>query len=223
MISLSIQAKCPTQTILFRNGKEVVQGETAKSSRPNPEVHVLNTIGTFGGVLNTVLVGAMSPGSDLKWSRWETGPTGEQAVFHYRAPHPSPVFVVSFTYLGADTSVPIRSEAPFHGEFAVDPTTGAILRITIQADLQPRLPLERSDVMVEYSPVIIGGQTYICPTNSVSISRQRGIVDIHEWGENFKVYAPFETLLTDMTYRKYHKFRSTSQILPGYTAVPKDE
>jgi hypothetical protein len=80
-------------------------------------------------------------------------------VFRYRAPHQSPVFVVSFTYLGADTSVPIRSEARFQGEFAVDPKTGAILRLTIQADLPPRLPLKRSDVMVEYGPVVIGGQT----------------------------------------------------------------
>jgi hypothetical protein len=143
-------------------------------------------------------------------------------VFRYRAAQESPVFVVGFAYLASDKNISLRSEAPFHGEFAVDPTTGAILRLTIQADLQPRLPLEHSDVMVEYSSVIIGGQTYICPTNSVSVSRQRRIVDIHEWGENFKVYAPFETLLTDMTYRKYHKFRSTSRILPGYIPASKE-
>jgi hypothetical protein len=58
-------------TVLFRNGKEVVQGEAAKSSRLNPEAHVVDTVGTFGAVLNTVLVGAMSPGSDLQWSRWD--------------------------------------------------------------------------------------------------------------------------------------------------------
>jgi VWFA-related protein len=209
--------------VLFRSGKEVVQGERTKSSRPKAEEHVLSTVGTFGAVLNTVLVGATSPGSDLQWSHWETGPTGEQAVFRYRAPYPSPVFVVSFTYLGADTSVPIRSEARFQGEFAVDLKTGAILRLTIQADLPPRLPLERSDVMVEYGPEVIGGQTYICPIRSVSIQRQRKIVDIHEWGEEFKIYAPLETLLNDMDYSKYHKFHSTSQILPGYTPVSKDE
>jgi VWFA-related protein len=208
--------------VLFRSGKEVVQGEKTKSSHPKGEEHVLSTVGTFGAVMNTVLVGATSAGSDLQWSHWETGPTGEQAVFRYRAPYPSPVFVVSFTYLGADTSVPIRSEARFQGEFSVDPKTGAILRLTIQADLPPRLPLERSDVMVEYGPEVIGGQTYICPIRSVSIQRQRKIVDIQEWGEEFKVYAPLETLLNDMAYSKYHKFHSTSQILPGYTPVPKD-
>jgi VWFA-related protein len=224
-------------TVLFRNGKEVVQGETAQSSWSGSIVpgitsmpptaikpgEVLSTVGTFGAVLNTVLVGAMSPESDLQWSRWETGPNGLEAVFRYRAPYESPAFVVGFTYLAADTTVSLRSESRFQGEFAVDPATGAVLRLTIQADLPPKLPLNHSDVMVEYSPVIIGGQTYICPTRSISIQRQRRIMDIHEWGEDFKVYAPFETLLNDMAYRKYHKFHSTARILPGYIPAPKDE
>lgn len=227
------QSLYPTEvsnaTVLFRNGKEIVQGETTKSNAPGsmlPSIvtsmpptatkSILNTVGTFGAVLNTVLVGAMSSGSDLQWSRWEIGPNGQEAVFRYRAAYESPVFVIGFTYLSADRAVSIKSEVRFQGEFNVDPKTGAILRLTIQADLAPEVPLVRSDVMVEYSPVVIGGQTYICPARSVSIQRQRRIVNIREWGEEFKVYAPFETLLNDMTYRKYHKFHSTARILPEY-------
>jgi hypothetical protein len=33
-------------------------------------------------------------------------------------------------------------------------------------------------------------------------------MDIHEWGESFKVYAPFETILSDMAYEKFHLFQS---------------
>ncbi len=221
-------------TVLFRNGKEIVQGETTQSGSlssirpsiltsmpPRTPNTILNTVGTFGAVLNTVMVGSMSSGSDLQWSRWEIGPNGQEAVFRYRAHYESPVFVIGFTYLSADTAVAIKSEARFQGEFNVDPKTGAILRLTIEADLAPQVPLTRSDVMVEYGPVAIGGQTYICPTRSVSIQRQRRIVDMREWGEEFKIYAPFETLLNDMTYRKYHKFHSTSRILPEY--VPADK
>ena len=32
----------------------------------------------------------------------------------------------------------------------------------IEADLQGFVPLDRSDIMVEYGPVEIGGKTYIC-------------------------------------------------------------
>lgn len=82
---------------------------------------------------------------------------------------------------------------------------------------EARLPLERSDIMVEYGPVEMGGTTYICPVRSVSISRQPTVKVIHEWGEVFKVYGPFETLLDDVIFDKYHLFRSESRILPGFT------
>lgn len=48
-------------------------------------------------------------------------------------------------------------------------------------------------------------------------------MDIHEWGENFKVYAPFKTILTDMAFGKYHMFHSTSRMLPGFTPAPEDQ
>jgi hypothetical protein len=183
----------------------------------------LDTVGTFGPILATVLMGATAPGSDLAWSRWEQGARGPQAVFRYRVPQETPLFLVGADYVTNDDRViPFAKKARFHGEIAVDPVSGAILRLTMQADLEPRLPLERSDVMVEYGSVAVAGNIYICPARGVSISRQRTIMDIHGWGEHFKVYGPFETILSDMAYTKYHKFHSTSRILPGYTPAPED-
>ena len=204
--------------MLFRDGKEVVQEEATKGKPLKPGER------TFGPLLATVLVGATSAHSDLTWSRWEQGAKGPQAVFRYRVPQETPLFFVGFGYLANDDRmVPLQKKAAFHGEFAVDPASGAILRLTVQADLEARLPLERSDVMVEYSPVVIGGNTYFCPARSVSIVRQRTAMDIHEWGEKFKVYAPFETILSDMAYEKYHVFHPTARMLPGFTLEPKDK
>jgi VWFA-related protein len=218
----------PDQTfkaaMLFRDGKEVAQEETIKGKPLKPGERKLSTIGTFGPLLATVLVGATAAGSDLTWSRWEQGPNGPSAVFRYRVPHETPLFLVGFGYLASDDRlVDYQQKAPFHGEFAVDPASGAILRLTVQADLKPALPLARSDVMVEYGPVLIGETSYICPLRSVSISRPRTVMAIHEWGENFKVYAPFESILSDMVYEKYHLFRPTARMLPGYTPAPKDK
>jgi hypothetical protein len=143
---------------------------------------------------------------------------GPQAVFRYRVPQELPFFRVGFGYLTSDDRmVQMEKNEPYHGEFAVDPASGAILRLTVQADLEPRLPMQQSDVMVEYSPLMIGSTLYFCPIRSVTISRQRTTMDIHEWGEHFKVYAPFETILSDMTYQKFHVFHPTSRMLPGYT------
>jgi hypothetical protein len=95
--------------------------------------------------------------------------------------------------------------------------------LTTQADLEWRLPLERSDVMVEYRPVVKETKTFLCPSRAVSISRHRRTMVISEWGEGFKIYAPFETLLNQQRFEKYHIFGSTSRLLPGFVEVPKDK
>jgi hypothetical protein len=184
----------------------------------------LKTIGTFGPILVTVMTAATSPGSELVWARWEQGENGHIAVFRYRVPQETALFTAGFCCLAIDSdTVSFTKPAPFHGEIGVDPSTGAILRLTIQADLEWRLPLERSDVMVEYRPVVKGTKTFICPSKSVSISRQRTTMVISEWGEAFKVYAPFETLLNQQRFEKYHIFGTTSRILPGFVEVPNDK
>ena len=48
-------------------------------------------------------------------------------------------------------------------------------------------------------------------------------MDIDEWGETLKVDAPFETLLDDMAFDKYHIYRSTARMLPGYTPVSENK
>jgi VWFA-related protein len=206
-------------SVMIRDGKEVVSGEAAKGRRDGS----LKTIGTFGPVLAMVLGGATTPQSDLTWSRWEQGKNGREAVFRYHARPEKPLYIVGADYLARDDkAVPFQKSVSFYGEFAIDPESGAILLLTMKADLEPRLPVDQSGIMVEYGPVLIGGNTYICPLRSVSISRQRRIMDLHEWGEDLKVYAPFETLLNDMVFRKYHLFHSTARMLPGFTAAPKD-
>jgi VWFA-related protein len=221
-IAVGDQSLHPVETskapVHFLNGKEVVGGEGTRGKPQKPGI--LDTVGTFGAIMATVVLGATSPNSVLKWSHWEKGVDGPQAVFSYRIPQATPRFFVGFGYLANDLVFPFSEKVPFHGELGVDPASGAILRLTVQADLEPRLPLDRSGVMVEYTPVVIGEKTYICPARSVSISRQRRIMDIDEWGETLKVDAPFETLLDDMAFDKYHIFRSTARMLPGYTPAP---
>jgi len=204
----------------LRNGKELVTSASVKGKAAG----TLETMGTFGPVLAMALMGAAAPQSDLAWSRWEQGKDGPEAVFRYHAKPEQPLYMAGAEYLARDDkAVPFQKSVSFYGELAIDPRSGAILRLTIQADLEPRLPLDQSAIMIEYGPVLIGENNYICPLRSVSISRQRRIMDIHEWGEDFKVYAPFETLLNDMAFGKYHLFHSTARILPGFTPAPKDD
>jgi hypothetical protein len=93
--------------------------------------------------------------------------------------------------------------------------------LIVQADLAWRQPLDQSDVMVEYRPIRKDSRIFICPSRSVSISRQRRTVKLEEWGETFKIYGPYQTSLNEMRFEKYRIFGSTYRILPGCTEEPK--
>jgi hypothetical protein len=114
------------------------------------------------------------------------------------------------------------------GELTIDPGTGAILRLTMEAELgwihEPNLnpvqPAKGSAAMIEYGPVEIGGKEYICPHRSVVIMRVRTVNTLTVWGETFDVYAPYETRLNDIVYTDYHKFGAQARMLPGFDVVP---
>jgi hypothetical protein len=103
---------------------------------------------------------------------------------------------------------------------AIDPATGTILRLTVQADPQLGSPIFEGDIMVEYGPVEIGGKTYTCPIRSVSISLDaEGLSDgMGPFG--LSVRTPEATLLNDVTFEDYHLFRSSSRILTGNIPAP---
>ena len=68
----------------------------------------------------------------------------------------------------------------YHGEIAIDPSSGAILRLEVEADVGAFAPVARSGIMVAYVPVEIGGKTFICPVRSVSIMRMRSVTTLTE-------------------------------------------
>jgi VWFA-related protein len=206
------------------NGNEAVQAISFSPLRKTEEDRSLETKGAFGPILASVLIAVAKPESKLQWARWEAGDNGPLAVFRYNIPKGTPIFHVGYCCMAVDFDrASFETDAPTLGEIAVDPASGAIMRLTIRADLSYRLPLQHSDLMIEYGSVMLGGISYICPIRSVSISRQRSVVELSEYGEKFKVYAPFETILNDVTYENYHLFRSSSRVVPGFTESPDNK
>ncbi|HTX76589.1 MAG TPA: VWA domain-containing protein [Terracidiphilus sp.] len=211
------------ERIFFEDGKETTDQRKMKVKQSFLE-DKLETTGTFGPILVLAFKAAAAPGGVLAWSRWEKGQNGPVAVFQYTSPPKTYAYDVGFCCQAIDEGmIAFRRDVPFHGEFAVDPDTGHILRLTVQADLAPRLPLQNSSILVEYGPVDMGGQTYFCPVHSVSMSRQRRLWAIDEWGMTFKIYGPFKTVLNDVTFDHYHLFRSETTILPGFVPVPESQ
>ena len=200
------------ETVLYRDGHEVIRAR----SHPSRALHGAARMyvqGTFGPVLVTV-AGDAAHGT-VEWSHWEQSKLGPMAVFRYRIAKTQSHYGLSFQAAanGFRGFVLRHQTVAYHGEIAVDPATGAILRLTIEADPDSSVPIVRSDVAIHYAPTVIGGNDYICPLRSVAIARGWSLAT-----DAFGIaqgYGDEMTTLNQMTYTNYHVFRSTSRILSG--------
>jgi VWFA-related protein len=203
-------------TVLYRSGAEV----EAKSPQGGKQDRYLTTYGTFGPVLGAVK-GALANG--VTWSRWEKDASGEgRAVFRFAVPAAASRYRTGGCCLpDGDGSMGFAKSTAYHGEIAIDPASGAVLRIEVQADLEGFVPLNRSAVMVTYAPVVIGGKTYICPVHSVSLWRARSVNTLREWDtQDFLTWGPYATKLNDFRYDAYRVFRGESRMLSGFNVTP---
>ncbi len=203
-------------TVLYRNGSEVVE---AKASPRGKDDRYLITYGTFGPLLGAMKDAIAAP-EGLTWIRWEQRAGGRLAVFRYSVPKENQ----KSAYAAAGCCLPdgdgtggFEKRTSYHGEISIDPASGAIMRLTIEADLYGFVPLDRSDIMVEYSPVEIGGKNYICPVRSVSIWRARSVPTLWAWNEGFSTWGPYATMLNDFTFDDYHMFRADSRMLSDFS------
>jgi hypothetical protein len=191
--------------VAYRDGKEVIDPREWVKHSTHPEREGLITRGTFGPILSTVFRDAAR--GEMTWQRWERGDTGTLAVFRYRVPANQSHYSVGFHGPSSDKG-DLELATGYHGEMAIDPATGTILRMTVEADLGFETSrILRGDIMVEYGPVEIAGKTYTCPIRSVTICRF-----VYRFAQGAEA-----TLLNDVTFADYHQFRAESHILPGYS------
>ena len=204
------------ETVTYRNAEEKV---ILSPNRPEHQRGLYN-LGVFGPLLQIVVTDIFS--GKMGWGHWEQGRSGTIAVFRYSVPQDRSHYHVKYCCFSNTNSWHIFETLPsYHGEISVDPNSGAILRLTIQTDIPPDHPIYRADLLVEYGPVEIAGQPYICPTKSVSIARAMNRVNVQQ-GQcvdyncrpDAYVY-PKNTAVNDTVYHSYHVFRSEMRILPA--------
>lgn len=187
--------------------------------------------GEFGATLGMILVDT-SKGAII-WSHWEQTAAGLTAVYDYSVPRSASHFAV-LTSLSPQPAIGVfdtpgggargtlgigarpmagssddsihRTEAAYHGSLSIDPATGTVLRITIEAELKSG-SLLRAAIMVQYGPIKVGNSTFICPMRSVALS---------------KAFTDPQTIAGDAAtawlnktfFTNYHRFGSTVRILP---------
>lgn len=180
--------------VTYRDGHEI-QVALAK----NDVGGGLRSRGEFGPILAVVVGDALH--QKLYWDHWEQGPAGPLATFRYDVPAGGSHYVVEYP---SDSGVK-RFLPAYHGEMAIDPATGAVLRITLIAEMPQPFEHIQSALVVEYGPVVLGDRTYICPLRSVNLAREPLA------GE---ASAPvLRTFLNDISFTDYHLFRADAHIV----------
>jgi VWFA-related protein len=207
-----------TATVFYRDGHEVVDTVDVKD-RQQPAERRLNASGVFGPILATVLVDAAR--SKLAWSHWEQGPVGLEAVFSYAAPKEKSHYTLTYESIPTDPLAAPCSAKPesysqivaYHGEMAIDPSTGTILRLMLAADLKPGEFMIRSGIVVEYGQVEIGGKTYFGPVKSVTSTLAHSLVTVEGNCPGLEMNTAVKTSLNDVLFDQYHIFRAETRIL----------
>ena len=100
-------------TVVYRDGKEIVDLGSTKDKKPNAEEIGLITKGTFGPILSVVMVDAAH--SAMTFSHWEQGETGPQAVFRFTVPKKESHYEVAYR----GTSVKDQSHRTFSSKRAI--------------------------------------------------------------------------------------------------------
>ena len=90
--------------------------------------------------------------------------------------------------------------AAYGGSVWVDPKTGRVLRIEMQArNLPSDFPMDTVESAVDYSYVMIGGRSFLLPVHAESLGCERGTR-----------YCSHNII----DFRNYHEFKSEIKILP---------
>jgi hypothetical protein len=216
--------------ISVRNDQGIMSSAAPLAVKDEEAQAGLTSWGEFGPILAMILDDTAN--GKVSWSRWERAAAATVAVFKCSVPRSSSHFKVNGFLpapwgqvestsinsihggLGLKPGLDFSKAAAYHitpgyhGELWLDPVTGTILRITVEADLIGRDPAKRADTLIDYGPVSIGDSTFICPVRSLTLH-------MDPINPNDASGAAPLLQLNETKFTNYHRFASTMRILTG--------
>jgi hypothetical protein len=207
--------------VTYRDRQEVAD---EKALKRGPKIGGMVTGGEFGPILTRVVADALQ--GKITWGGWEQGTGGAEAVFHYAVPQNKSHYNVQFCCVldgfdsdGTPHMKVFNETAEYHGEIAFDPANGAVLRITLEADMQPGELVSKAGMIVEYGPVEIAGKKYICPVKSISVLQAHTTQNMGAYAMS-NLRGPVKTYLNDVVFDQYRRFGSEMRIVPVDSGNP---
>lgn len=204
--------------ITFREGKEVIDEPHASAdlTQPAPKGNDagLQSRGEFGSEA-AVLLMDLESGSAI-FDHWEQTMGGPAAVYHYTVPRESSHYEVTDR---CHEHVSFHDTPGYHGELAVDPKSGAILRMTLETESKPGDPVSHVASVVEYGPVVLGNRRSICPLRSLTfmVEEAKGCTQGKQ-----KLEKPV-AMINQTIFSNYRRFGSSATMIvndaeSGYTS-----
>jgi hypothetical protein len=213
----------------------------AAEARPAQE-RGLQSFGEFGQLLRLILVDTEK--HPATFHHWEQTPAGLVAVYRYAVAKADSHYTVSYCCIsenmttssrgggggrrgggggrGAGGSVatgatiPLHMVPAYHGSLFIDPATGIVRRMTLEAEMGDGT-VKRADTVIEYGQVAIGDRKFVCPLRSMYIwmGPEEGGQPSSELAINIpQSLLPKGTLYVNETsFSEYHRLGSEIRIL----------
>ena len=190
------------EQITFRDGKEVL--EPTSGQETSKADSAFQSTGEFGTQAAVVLMD-IEQGS-VSFDHWENTMGGVAAVYRYSVGRATSHYEVTDRCAEHGTFHDIPA---YHGSIALSPRSGAILRLTLEADAEQDDPVSHVASVVEYGPVVIGNQRSICPLRSIAfiVQEQRGCSK-----GGHKLQKPI-AMVNQTIFSNYHRFGSSSTMV----------
>ncbi|WP_348262504.1 hypothetical protein P8935_22240 [Telmatobacter sp. DSM 110680] len=184
--------------ITFRDGQEVTD-EGAGPGQVKRKDNGLESRGEFGAEAAVVLMD-VEKGS-IAFDHWEQSMAGPAAAFRYSVPREFSHYEVTDA---CQDHVSFHDLPGYSGELALDPKSGAILRITLAAESKPGDPVTHVASVIEYGLVVLGNRRSICPLRSLTFMNEEANGCAHG---NHKLRKPV-MMVNQTIFSNYHRFGS---------------
>lgn len=191
--------------ITFRDGKEVLQATSSETLRKTDDTEAeFESRGEFGSQAAVLLMDVQ--GGSVFFDHWEDTLGGIAAVYKYTVPRAGSHYEVTDRCEGQAS---FHDMPGYHGSIALAPQTGAILRITLEADSNKGDPVSHVASIVEYGPVLIGNRRYLCPLRSLAFM----VEEATDCSQHRRRLQKPITIFNRTIFSNYHRFGSSSTII----------